>query len=249
MNRHSFLSRLNTASGIFALFLSSYCSLQAEIEIFAKKGSPVPARVIDQHGWAPAFQAMMQHPARTIVWKDIENQPFPDKVRVAFRPKNMKEFNSLLQLFDKVDARWHSCRVSPDAGVPKRYHRVFPKDGLNCPLILEVHSAKYLKQWYLSMPVNAQGQRHTHNRVFDEPPPAAEPALIIFGKHPVVDLDKITWPRWAVVSSSIFKEDRDAGAADEVLRKIEKLTRKYSAPNCELRRERRRLEEQNGLSS
>ena len=211
MNHLSHLRRVSTACAILVLSFTRFSLLQAEIEIFAEKGNPVPARVIGQHGWAPAFQAMMAHPARTIVWKDIENQPFPDKVNVAFRPKDMEELNSLFQLFDKVDARWHYCKVSPDAGVPVRYRRSYPKDGLNCPLILEVHSAEYLKQWYLSMPVNAEGQRHTHNRVFDEPPPAAEPALIIFGKHPVVDLGKITWPRWAVVSPSIFKEDRAAG--------------------------------------
>jgi len=242
MNPLSRQRAINATKMMILLGLASLFPLSAEIEIFAAKGDPVPARVIGQHGWAPEFQAMMAHPARTIVWKDIENQPFPDKVKVAFRPKDMEELNSLFQLFDKVDARWHYCNVSPDAGIPARFMKSYPKDALNCPLVLEVHSSEYLKQWYLSMPVNAEGQRFTHNRVFDEAPPAAEPALIVFGKHPVVDLDKITWPRWAVVRPLISKQDRAARADDEVLRTIEKLAKEFSAPNCESRRRRRQLE-------
>ncbi|MEP4079053.1 hypothetical protein [Haloferula sp.] len=220
--------------------------LPAEIEIFAEKGNPVPARVIGQHGWAPEIQAMMAHPSRTVVWKDVENQPFPDKVKVAFRPRNMEDFNDLFALFGKLETRWHRARIAPESGVPARFRGNYPKDALDCPLIFEVHSADFLKQWYLSMPVNASGQRYTHNRVFDEAPPAAEPAMILYGKHPLVELDKIVWPRWAVIHASISKQEREGRGDDPVLKEIDELAREYSAPNCEARRKRRQMEAEEG---
>lgn len=233
---------MSARSAVLLGWIVSCCLLPAEIELFAEKGSPVPARVIGQHGWAPEIQAMMAHPARTIVWKDIENQPFPDKVNVAFRPKDLEELNSLFLLFSKVDTEWHLINVVPAPELAARFHRFYPKEALNCPLILSVHSAEFLKQWYLSMPVNAAGQRFTHNRVFDEPPPAALDSIRLYAKHPVVTLNKIEWPRWAVVNASLSRDERADLEGDDVLREIDELTEKYSSPNCASRRQRHHLE-------
>jgi hypothetical protein len=195
-----------TLAGCVLLLAAGTCFGIASTDHLAGPEQKIPADT----SWPRGVAAFVNDPARTDAWHGWFSELPNDVCDYQLRATNVAELNRLIARFAEIESDHLQIILAPDAPPDRIGYGQRLTDQQRQAVVFRLGNQPILNQWYAHLKPDADGRRTFGVHRLDKPPVALPPTLVIYTRHPAVDLVQLVIPAGIEVQAQRLAPNSDA---------------------------------------